>query len=309
MLYLRMALFSAESMRKVEPSVPITLMTSEIPLKAQVLLLKTFTSITVIPKDMLYPGRQWITRAEAMRLSPYKITLAVDSDTFACTPFAKDLAKIADDLQIDIAFGGHEPRHSFPIHPDNGIIVYRNGPRLDKLLDSWTQRMKSMLDANETDLDDQNPLKSVLLDGKSGVTVGRLATSIACRLRPAKNTPWTDTAEARRRHDHTLIISGPVRILHMRDQELHIDNICQLINQDKSERIYVWDKSKIPYPNAQHLSQAFQVAHSQEECDRLLGVECVEFKDWSPQPLITKLGRHLHIPKSQEYDSPDAEEI
>ena len=45
---------------------------------------KVFNRRISIPKNIIFPGINWLTRLFALRLSPFEITLEIDSDTVNC---------------------------------------------------------------------------------------------------------------------------------------------------------------------------------------------------------------------------------
>ena len=74
-----------------------------------------------IPKNILFPGINWLTRLFALRLSPFEITLEVDSDTVHCV----DLYGLLNDIyelrkgHVDIALM-QLSKLADPFHPQNG---------------------------------------------------------------------------------------------------------------------------------------------------------------------------------------------
>ena len=102
--YVELAIQVGKSIREAEPNVPLTLISSHIDFPE---VTKVFTSAIIIPSNMIFEGRQWRTRIQAMALSPYYNTLSVDADTYACSPFVDDFKKAIKERQVDFAVNGH----------------------------------------------------------------------------------------------------------------------------------------------------------------------------------------------------------
>jgi hypothetical protein len=281
---------SARSMKTAEPDLPITLMASPFPgwLKKEVE--QVFTDIIILPEAILYPGRQWLTRIQAFSLTPYEVTISLDSDTFVCAPFSKDIRKAFIDQKLDLAFNGHDDYGVYPTHPDNGVVAYKYSARLKRLLKIWYHRSKQEL-TQDNEADDQGPLKRILLENPTAWKLGRLSPTFGTRFRPAEGEPWgTDE----RIHDHTLVLSGTARILHAFVLTyFNPKAVCSFINQRNEPRVVLFNRENYPLVNKSSVTNQLKIAYSLEECHLLLGARCDLESNWRHVPPIASLNEAL----------------
>ena len=103
-----------------------------------ILILGSFPSENVfsyrvsIPKHIIFPTVNWLTRLFALRLSPFEITLEVDSDTVNCVDvyeFLNDVYKLKRGY-VDIAVM-QTSKSTDPFHPQNGEVLVRNSIYID----------------------------------------------------------------------------------------------------------------------------------------------------------------------------------
>ena len=293
---LEAAVRSAKSLRKVEPRVPIALISGPLSSNARSFLLRTFTSIISVPDELLNRTTtdQAVFTAEAMELSPYQTTLLLNPASFVCSAFVNDLLLAFDKSNVDIAFNGHDPREEFPIHPDIGIIIFKLSSPMKNVLEEWKKLMLT-----QPNFDEPGSIKNILHLNRQHVKIGRLASAYSSRFRPAQGLPWMTADGLKRTHDQTLPITGLLRIIHMQEHDKISESICDLVNKENATRALVWNKILYPYPNARRLSEELQLAHSQEECDTLLAFPCLRM-EWTTEPIISVLGEHLQIPVEQQ---------
>jgi hypothetical protein len=84
---------------------------------------KVFNRRISIPKNIIFPGINWLTRLFALRLSPFEITLEIDSDTVNCV----NLYGLLNDIYelrkgyVDIAVM-QTSKAADLFHPQNGAV-------------------------------------------------------------------------------------------------------------------------------------------------------------------------------------------
>ena len=286
---LEFVIHSAKSVRAQEPEVPIILISSTLSLKAQSLSLQTFNALMLFPSEILSSDRVEISRPEAMSLSPFDTTLWLDTGLYACTPFVSDLLQSTKEAEVDLAFTGVDPYHVYPIQPDPSVIFYKSNTRMRNLLNEW--RDDILLHNQE----DKKSLKTILHANYFRASAGRLTSTYNYRFRPAEGEPWMSVGDNKRLHDQTLLVSGSVRILNMREHQQFPDAVCEATNlQSEAPRVMVWDKINHARPNKKTLGDDLPIAYSQEECESLLGSPCLK-SDWNLVPEISVLGIHLQV--------------
>jgi len=302
--YLNEILQSADTYRRVEPGVNITLFSTDVSLVKNSMKGMShygtwdslFTSIIEIPKEMQYSGRQWITRIEALALTPYALTLAVDSDTYACTPISQDLIYAAKTIDFDYAFAGHHYQYNYSVYVDGGVMLMRWTQQTKQLLREWAilQKKRSLQHLH----DDQVSLVLTFLNWKKlNLTAkpGRLNYNFGTRWYPAKNQNMTDL-----RYEHTLVIQNEVRSIHMRTMYGSSKIICDILNDpsyvntprvmfvDRQTHRGLWGTKP-----EQKLREGFRMAFSLKDCKmKMNGTECKDM-DWYARDIITPLNHTL----------------
>jgi hypothetical protein len=250
-----------------------------------------FTDFIPIPEDIVYPGRQWLTRILSFSMTPYRVTISLDADTYICAPFSRDLLKAMIYQDFDLAFNGHEGLSVFPTHPDNGVFVFKYSESFKLLLKRWfiSTRRRTAL---KNDTDDQVPLRHVLLFEELGLKYGRLSPIFGARVRPAEGEPWANTPE--RVHDHTLVLSGFVRILHAFVFTYYNPQaVCSFVNQKSDPRSILFNRKTYPLLNSSSVTKHLTLAYSPEECNDLLQAKCVSTMTWKSVPYILPLDPSL----------------
>ena len=83
----------------------------------------TYNIKVPIPKDFIFPDVQWLTRLFAFKLSPFEITLEVDSDTVACGDILPTLQNIWSRKfgRLDFSVMGCSANLNSDFYPQNGI--------------------------------------------------------------------------------------------------------------------------------------------------------------------------------------------
>jgi hypothetical protein len=282
---------SARSIRQIEPDLPITLMASPFNESVKPLIESLFTDFIPIPESIVYPGRQWMTRILAFSMTPYRFTISLDADTYICAPFSKDIKKVMVHQDLDLAFNGHEDLSVYPTHPDNGVFVFKKSKSFKRLLKRWflwTRKRSAMT----KDTDDQVPLRQVLLFEQLGLKYGRLSPIFGARVRPAEGEPWDNTPQ--RIHDHTLVLSGPVRVLHAFVFTYYNPKaVCSFINQRLEPRVVLFNRKTYPLLNSSSVTKHLQLAYSLKECNALLDAQCLSRMRWQRIPHVLLLDESL----------------
>ncbi|CAF3896508.1 unnamed protein product [Adineta steineri] len=292
--YLKEVLQSAETYWRVEPNISIALISTD-----PTIIHETdhhFTHIVKIPQEINYSGRQWLTRIESLSLTPFMTTLAVDSDTFACTKLSDDLKLAHLSVQYDYAFTGYHNHYNKTILMDAGTMLMRWTPGTKRLLKEWAKVHKEQMTKSKQD--DQVSLVLALLSAKKRnmtLKVARLDYSYGLRWYGAKGEGWIN-----RRFEHTMVTHGEVRTIHMRAMYPSYRLICKIINEESlltRPRLLTVDRKlhsdlygKV---SETQLRSGFQLAFSTNECAyQLNGAECRDM-DWHRRDILTPLDNML----------------
>ncbi|CAN0397817.1 unnamed protein product, partial [Phaeothamnion confervicola] len=141
-LYLNQALNSGRRIRRLNPSINMTLVTNPdaaVPPEIFDVILRVKPADNIkgkVPpwKASLKFGIQWMTRLEYLAKTPYTLTLALDSQALCCS---SNVDAIFDSMgDHDVAFASRNPHHS--LHPYNWAIIFRSNRRVSKLFARWT---------------------------------------------------------------------------------------------------------------------------------------------------------------------------
>lgn len=281
--FLYLALASARSYRKQSATLNIAVAISDpsiLPLD------HAFTHVLTIPRDVVFAGRQWLTRVLSLTLSPFELTLAVDSDTLACGDLTEPLLQLLHDDTVDFAASAHHPKGKSQQKgagdwlPDAGVLLYRWSPGFRALRTKWVA--EQIKQEEETGLkDDQGSLQRVVYrmknDDAPRCKVSRLTTAMSCRLRPAPNAhktgvwSWNDND-----FWHTMLLTTKIYVLHMNGAVFFADDICALVNKHPTRpRVLTYDNRRNEkYANKNLRFDPFAVALSSEECAQQLEGNC-----------------------------------
>ena len=237
-----------------------------------------FTHVIQIPKDVVFAGRQWLTRVYSLALTPFELTLAVDSDTLACGDLTEPLGQLLDSNSVDLAANGHHPPN-VPVDwlPDAGVILYRWTPAFRALRVEWL--IEQIQQERRSDLkDDQGTLKRAVYRMRRSedhyARVGRLTTAMSCRLRPAPDAQANGSWKWNEQDNwHTMLLTTHIHVLHMNGAVFFDDDICNLVNKAPAKsRVVTYDNRQDPsLPNKNLRLQPFGVAYSSAECQEQLG--------------------------------------
>lgn len=303
--YLSEAVVSARSYRAHSPTLPIALIVSE-PEASDAFfaaesnrtgvsrpLPSPFTSVIRIPSYWLFSGRQWLTRLYVMlHLLPYTHSLVVDSDTFACGDVAVPLRLISSSPSLRTYGFAVNSHSSSSMSPDNGVmLVHANSSAWLALARQWIHHYWQL--PLTVTADDQAALRSAIptlqrdtrtlhsIGADPAHAVGWLSNALSCRFLPGLNQTWR-TDRAGRRFERTLVLDGPVYVFHRRSPVAIHASVCAVVNSNHSLRVLLWkDHWKFPPPKTpKQVEAAFELAFSQDECERKLEGKCARTGYW-----------------------------
>jgi hypothetical protein len=295
--FLYLALASAKSYRKQSAMLNIAIAISDPSILPND---HAFTHVLTIPRDIVFPGRQWLTRILSLSLSPFELTLAVDSDTLACGDLTEPLMQLLHDDTVDFAASAHHPKGkskqagSGDWLPDAGVLLYRWSPGFRALRIKWA--VEQMEQEQATGLkDDQGSLRRVVYrmdgDDTSRCKVSRLTTAMSCRLRPAPDAhkhgawSWNDND-----FWHTMLLTTKIYVLHMNGAVFFADDICALVNQHATRpRVLTYDNRRnVQYANKNLRFDPFRVALSSAQCAEQLKGNCSPDVSFSASALLVQ---------------------
>lgn len=201
---------SLATLRRHEPDLPVTLFTDvagEHP---------AFTSVVRIADHRAHPKKVFHTRVGCIGQSPYKRTLALDTDTHVCGP-VHEVFELLDRFEFA---GAHAPNRVPQHHEDlrrvipdtfaqlnAGVLLFRKSARVDALLADWLRRYAAPDFPHF--FNDQQALREALWG--SDLQLGILSTEWNCRF------------------GYGVTVQGPVKILHGRHP--FIDLVERRINE------------------------------------------------------------------------------
>jgi len=279
--YLHIAAESAKLFRSYSKSLQIALITSY---KGDTLEGKsTYNTLVPIPDDIIFPGTQWLTRLFALKLSPFEITLEIDSDTVACG----DIQPILESIYLH-KFGkfdfsvmsNNAPNSDF--FPQNGVLLYNTSSScFHSIWKTWMKRQNHF--ENTTGIrDDQYTLGTVIKDriinGKYGdrCKVFRLSSSFNAVLSwryPALNgkKDWWDNP-----YWSSGLISSKVYIVHANGAFMFAKQICDLVNEkaDKPRILTYKNEGPPKYPTWDLRFSSYNVSYSLKDCYDQLDGHC-----------------------------------
>ncbi len=139
--YLQECIFSASSLKKHCPDIPITLFTDKNDVKE-----KCFDEIKLIENDT----NPMKNKVKYMYHSPYDYTLFLDSDTKVRQPIY-EMFELLDENHLAIAASPQYDRSTFPAklisyadtHPDNayntGVLLYKKSDKVELFFTKWLE--------------------------------------------------------------------------------------------------------------------------------------------------------------------------
>ncbi|CAM9493774.1 unnamed protein product, partial [Hapterophycus canaliculatus] len=211
--FLKEACFSAHRIKKLNPDTNITLVTNPGLPPDMEDVEGAFDLIMHVDEEDLLPGqvpswtpnglaRQWLTRLEYLSRSPYKVTLALDSQALCCASGVNNILSEGPG-EFDIAFAVQGPKL---LTPHNWALMYRLNDNTRRLFNRW--RMihiaKSRVGSDQGTL--HVAAGSLALQDK--LKVGVLAETVAMAT-----VPYNHSAPAWPRSS-PLLEPGPVHFVH-----------------------------------------------------------------------------------------------
>ena len=183
--FLQQTLNSAKRFKILNPEVPLGIWTTE-PTGDEGLI---FDFVGNIEREYVVGERQWLTRINFMRCSPFGLTLAVDSQALACSSKISALlhrmwlASPTFDIAVNSKFALGPRRVAVsdepPVfEPHNWIVAYRNTSQVRELFREWFF-VHAAMERRKSGSDDQRSLYRALKTRRSGIRVGRLTNNFA----------------------------------------------------------------------------------------------------------------------------------
>lgn len=147
--YIDLALQSIRYLREVEPDESVTLVLDDLDYPAAQRAVEDYG---IELKALDGPEYSFMDKVRGIRLSPYQRTIFLDCDTIPIRPFADDLVRSLDDVDV-VALPGFGLNHSWEresLSPalsqfNTGVIGLRMD-RAGQLLDSWESEFRSEAD-------------------------------------------------------------------------------------------------------------------------------------------------------------------
>lgn len=143
MRYLKECIFSAVSLKRHCPDIPITLFTDKNDIKEEY-----FDEIKVIINDI----NPFKNKVKYMYNSPYDYTLFLDSDTEVRQPIY-EMFELLKENDLALAYSPHIDRSHFPArllgeaepHPYNtyntGVILYKKSEKIERVFAKWLEEV------------------------------------------------------------------------------------------------------------------------------------------------------------------------
>ena len=267
--FLKQAIFSATRFKKLNPQLKIGVWTTS-EMRPSV-----FDFIGTVPKKTVVNDRQWLTRINFMRCSPFRLTLAVDTQALACS---RDIFSLlsqfyANHPKFDIAF--HSKYYNSPMHQlnmskersifasHNWMLLYQLNSRTKIFLDEWFN-LHEEEEMRSPGRDDQTTLAKTLKRNLQLVRATRLCSNFAVAF--VEDHRGTD-----KKHRATHELSpGPCHVFHLAvSTEAEADRVCSQCENSSRIRIHV-----------QRHKTAYHTAYSQEEYNRLVN-SSTQLREWS----------------------------
>jgi hypothetical protein len=244
--------------------------------------------VIIMPPCLLLPDvtrPQKLTRTLAYHLTPFKLTLAVDLDTFNCVDLFPVMRRIfhTERGKWVQAANGHETK---VWHPDHGVKLFWFNDSMRDLLWLWeTAQVEKGVESS-----DQIALMHALQthpEEAKRLQLARLPQSMSCRIRPGVGESFAMAWE-QRHFSLSLPIYGPLYIIHMDGIQEVYKEVCAIANEGDVSGTgrTVMFSHPAAFPSTPETARAaFSVARSQEECTAHMQEHC--FPDMlfkPPQP-------------------------
>eukprot|EP01036_Dinobryon_divergens_P027016 gene27016-35723_t len=275
--YLHVAVQSAKTFRAQSPRVPIAIITSHEGTFSEE---NVFNHRIPIPKNIIFPGINWLTRLFSLRLSPFEITLEVDSDTVNCGDLHGLFHEIhglkKGPVDFSVMQAPADPGEVF--FPQNGVILYNSSSFCFRAIwHKWIKRQNVF--ENTTGIRDDQYTLGLILQDRSIVSRCHVH-----RLNPAMNMvlgwrhpclngkkDWNDNM-----YWSTLVVKSKVFIVHANGAFMFTQQICNLANeQEQVPRLLTYKNEGPPkWPNKNLRFESYRVAYSVEQCKQQLDGNC-----------------------------------
>lgn len=168
-IYIEEAFLSAASVRERHPDLPITLFT-DLP-EHPLLALDMVSEAVPIDSRVGYGGPiggVQLDRIEALRNSPYRLTLHLDGDTRVRAPSLDPLFEALEELDIAIAEAAVDRSISRKqvgrVMFNNGVIAFRDTPAVAALLAEWKAIAQRNFDRANEEASPEHPLLEHIAD-------------------------------------------------------------------------------------------------------------------------------------------------
>ena len=149
MRYLEEAAISATLIRKLQPTIPITLFTDSLGFSVE--LGAFFTSVLPVPRGP-YPntwGGGLLARIASLACTPYESTIHLDTDTRVLSDRFLELFELCETYDIAMAEArlgeSFDRRHCNRRMFNPSVMVYRKEPQVTLLFSKWLETMERNL--------------------------------------------------------------------------------------------------------------------------------------------------------------------
>jgi len=240
--------------------------------------LSFFDFVGRISIETVVNDRQWLTRINYMRCSPFRLTLAVDTQALACSEDVFSMLSRLNfqEAKFDLAFNSKyyvshkhrvenkNDRTIFESH--NWMMLYRMNSQTKTFLDSWFY-LHAEEESKSPGRDDQASLAKTLKRNLGLVRVARLCNNFAVAF--VEDHAGTDK---KHRATHELS-SGPCHIFHLAvSTEAQANRVCSECGDSSRVRIHV-----------QRHKTNFDTVYSQVEYDHIVN-SSLQKREWSEIP-------------------------
>ncbi|CAM4838806.1 unnamed protein product [Rotaria magnacalcarata] len=212
---------------------------------------------------------------------PFMTTLAVDSDSYACTDISQDLRLTEQSVNYDYAFAGYQNASIGTLIIAAGIKLIRWTTGTQKLLKEWSILTRQRMTRGHND-DQSSLMSTILIAKKRNFTIKVAKTNNACGLRwqpiisgveeqtelmYKENTIWTAVFNADKaaideliNHDpHVVDTRGavgecPIHMLFLYGTEAHLDIARDLLVRFPLIATQIYNKPSYYGENILHLA-------------------------------------------------------
>lgn len=253
--YIEEAKRSAKSVKRHNPSLPVTLYTDDDP------TVEVFD--TVVPIN--YPVESWGDSVLTKDHFPYEQNLYLDADTFVCgdiTGLFELLEKYDLAATYDISRGrynanfyeqiGDDLPRAFPEY-NTGVLLYNNCEKVNKLFESWNRRYNSQ-NYNRN----QPAFRRILYESDIEFT--------------------TLPSEYNFRSDRVGYACGEIKILHhasLDATEAELSKLAEILNAYEGKRVTTWDRYPTRLVPQQHRSRRYKITSLQKKIQQKLAEDGV----------------------------------